>query len=381
MKRYTYILIIALMGLALIASCGKRRDAQKIRNLEEKFENEQDVQEKSMAANDLHRAYSLYYLQNPHDTIFLRNWARMAMEGMEYDQARDIFTRLIQNDADDPEIFASRGRVNARLGYFSQASDDFLAASELTRNDRLCFQYVSLSNFYSGTDSVLNATNVLINEGKDIIKYRLERAAQLMECKHYSAADADVKIVLEMDSADVHALLLLSEIGLRSGDYENSRKAIARFFEIHKYNDTLTDKALYISKEIDHQRQLLQLEKQIREDPSDYEVLIDATALAFELSEYDRAMFYIRNIIEFYPDSIYGYLYRGQVLIQKGDPGKSVSDFDRVLSLQPENISARNLKAYAYLLMGKKDLLMVEIEKIKSMGGEPLEILKPYSKE
>jgi Flp pilus assembly protein TadD len=90
-------------------------------------------------------------------------------------------------------------------------------------------------------------------------------------------------------------------------------------------------------------------------------------------------MIYATRLSEVYPDSIYGHLYRGQVGIQTGRLDQALEDMNRVLALAPENISARNLRGYIFLLRKEYEALQKEISGITSRGGELLEVLRPYS--
>ena len=376
--RYFLIFLV----LAGSVSCGRDADISRIREMESRFFAEKDPGQKSSLANMLHKVYSLYHLKNDSDTTFLLNWAGMALAGGEFEQARFVLSRFLELDENDPKVFASRGLVNARLGYYKEAGEDYSKAFLLSGgNTALAAGYEELSVFYLYCDSVISDCGKKIALEKDINPNKLRRAGVFMESKHFAGARADIDGVLREDPDNKDGWILLARLGLSADDPVISDSALNRYFSIAGRNDGRYEEAMKLRNEADAMLALQRLDIQLQKTPNDYTLLIEAGSAAFLLEDYQAAMIYCNRLTEVYPDSIFGYLYRGQIGIQTGRFGDALSDFARVVELDPDNISARNLRAYIYLLMKDEKRLREEIDVITEKGGELFEILKPFKLE
>lgn len=374
--RIKYLLFLAL--LAGLLACGREEKA--IMRLEQQLAILEDNEKKSETANVLHKAYSLYHLNNPGDTSFLLNWAKMAESGGEFEQACEIYSNYIELDSGRWDVFESRARVNARLGYFREAGLDFAKAARLNREyEKERSVHVNLSEYYMETDSVIMEAGNSIATGENILLNRLTRARRLMECRHYTAAEADISVVLGEEPNHKEALLLVAELGMKSGAYESAQQAFHTYFENVSEKGAEYSRAVNLKSELDDRMALRELDTKLASEPYAYMRLIDAGSIAFKLKDYNKTMVYVNRLIEVYPDSIYGYLYRGQVGIQTGELTNALKDFEKVVFLDPDNYSARNLRAYIYLLRNEPELLRSEIEEIIAGGGELLEVLQPYA--
>lgn len=368
------------MVLAGLLSCGRDADISKIRKLEKLFSRETDAEKKSELANILHKEYSLYHLESDPDTAFLMNWAKMAMAGGEYEQARDVYSLYIEIDQKNHEVHMKRGLVNARLGFFKQAALDYARATSLMEeNNQKTLRCIELSAFYDYCDSVITVAGENIASGKDIVRNRLLRAKMFMECNHFAAAKADIDVVLKHDSLNADGNFLLARLGVSVNDLALSEYALTKYFMAASDNDAAYGDALRMRDEIDRRLKLEDLANRLLESPNDYHLLIDAGSVSFRLKEYQKALVYCNRLTTAYPDSVFGYLYRGQIGIQKGKFVDALNDFERVVTIDPENISARNLKAYVYLITDDTEQLKREIDLILSRDGELLDVLKPWA--
>lgn len=381
MQQGHHIYIVMLLMATALWSCGKSGDIARISALQERMSTEQDPTEKSELANRLHREYSLFHLQNKGDTLFLRQWARMAEAGKEFEHAIDVYTMLLDRDPALPKAHASRGRLYAGLGYYSEASADYGKAVSLLPVDNTAKrrEHEYLSDFYHRADSVIRRESTLIAQKNDAWVHLLNRAEQYLDCGYYRAAVADIEPVLEADSTYARAHYLLAIIFMASGEYERSELAFKDYFLFADAADKdLTD----AQKQRQRLVQLVQmdaLERALAAEPYAYDHLVDAAATAFRLEAYNKAMIYANRLTEIFPDSIFGFLYRGQVGIRRGDLDQAMDDMNRVLELEPSNISARNLRGYILLLGNEYELLQKEIGEIRSRGGALFQVLRPYA--
>lgn len=377
-KIYFYIrYAIVITGVIFLHSCS---DKNKIYRLEKEFKSAYDPVKKSELANLLHKQYSLYQLKNKNDTSFLLNWAEMAMQGKEYQQARWIYDQYLEIDNNNVDALIKRGRINAGLGYFSSAGRDFQKAAGLTQDQKEKFRLKQLASNYLSVDSVINNSEKQIIEGENITKNILIRAEKLLEMNQLTAARIDIENVLMRDEKNPYAYFLFSKFWTKSGNLNAAEEMIEEYFTLAEANDTSFQKAQELESVIADKIELASLSEEIQENPGIYSKLVDAGIISFRLKEYDQAQIYFDELIEFYPDSLLGHLYRGQVNIQKGRLTQGMNDLEVVIKLSPENISAHNLKAYIHLLRNEYEMVRREIDHIRSLNGEPLEILQNFSK-
>lgn len=377
------VYIVLFLMAILPWSCGKNRDIARVSALEERMSAVEDPVRKSELANLLHREYAVYHLNNASDTLFLRRWARMAEEGREYEEAIEVYSMLVDRDPSLSEVYVSRARLYAGLGYYREASADYnkavvLLSAKSTEKSR---EYKYWADYYHKADAVIRAEGEFIADGDNRSTHLLNRAAQYYECGYYSAAVADIRPVLEADSANARALYLLAMNFLASGEYDRSSQEFERYFSLADPADPYYMEAEKQQKRLVQLVQLQTLELALESEPYSYQHLVDASAAAFRLQKYNKAMIYATRLSEVFPDSIFGYLYRGQVHIQSGSPEQALGDMDRVLELDTSNISARNLRAYVFLLDKDYNALQQEINEIISRGGTLLEVLRPFSPE
>lgn len=373
---YSYLFL--LVGFILLHSCSDMPSVREIRSAEKRYERSTDPQEKSELANTLHRLYSLYYVDDPVDTLFLRQWAGMAVSGQEYEESARIYSMMLERGISGAYIYGEYGKILARLGYFAEAGEVFTKAGEQSADAAQADQYRELCAFYAKTDSILHLCSEMIRKDDAPEDFLLKRSRQLLLCRHYSAAASDANRILASDSLNVPSVLLLARIHLESGNTPEAHESLRMITPENINDERVYQEYTLLLRKADLYAEAEELVGELVRNPTSYDRLVKLTAVYFELKDYQSASGYANAMIQYHPDSIRGYLYRGQLLIQTGDPALAISDFNQAIRLQPDNISARNLKAYCYLLQGETDKLRSEVDIIESLGGEVLEVLKPY---
>lgn len=362
--------------MTLMASCGEEQSRSKIIELEKQFRSSSIPAEKSELANILHKEYSLYHLHHENDTIFLLKWADMAIAGKEFKQARWIYDQYINIHKSNPEVFEQRGRLNALLGYFARASQDFQTAASLINNENEKNALIELALTYKHSDSVINATEQNIKEGIDIEMNILKRANELINMKQLAAARYDIEYLLEKNRENASAYYLMAKLRYEAGDLEKASEMMDNYKKLRSPGDIFLLAALELETSIKEKTELAAIQNRLQNNTMSYDELVEAGAISFRLKEYNKANEYFNALISQYPDSTLGYLYRGQVNLQAGKLDKAMNDIKIVLSKKPGNISAHNLKAYIHLLNKEFDKLEQEVEFIRSKNGVPLEILE-----
>lgn len=380
MKRIYYYIRFAILisGVVFLHSCSDI-NKNKIYRLEKEFKAASDPAKKSELANLLHKQYSLYHLKNTKDTSFLLNWAEMAMQGREYQQVKWIYDQYLEIDERNTNVYIKRGRINAGLGYFSSAGEDFQEAAKMTGNIDEKSGLLKLSYKYLSADSIINQSEQQIIKGENIVKNTLVRAEKLIEMNQLTAARIDIEHALMRDKKNPYAYFLFSKFWTESDNLQAAEEMIEKYFTLAESTDTSFQKAEELESVIADKIKLASLSGEIKENPGSYSKLVDAGIVSFRLKEYEQAEIYFEELIEFYPDSLLGHLYRGQVNIQKGRLNQAMNDIEKVLKLNPENISAHNLKAYIHLLRKEYEMVRKEIDQIRSLNGEPLEILQRFT--
>lgn len=369
-------LLLPLSLLMIMTSCGEEYRKARIRELEKQFRTATVSKEKSELANLLHKEYNLYHLDHKNDTSFLLNWANMALEGKEFNQAKWIYDQYIDIEKTNPYIFEQRGRLNTLLGHFNAAGQDFEMAASLTNNPTEKDRLLQLALSWKNSDSVIHAAEKKIRDGQDVERNLLIRASELIENKQLAAARYDIEAVMQLNQENSSAYYLMAKLRHLAGDLEEAGEMIERYKEMDPSGNMFLSEAKELETIIQEKTELSSLQEKYKNNVLTYEELIKAGTLSFKLKEYVSANEYFNKLITQHPDSTLGYLYRGQVHLQTGKLDLAMKDFKVVLSKKPSNISARNLKAYIHLLRKELDELKQEVDHIRSLNGVPLEILE-----
>lgn len=371
------IWLTLLLLLLFLFSCGSEYQQRKIRILEDRFEKADDPDEKTMLANGLQQAYSLYHVEYD-DTLFLRSWGELSLQGGEFEQARKIYDDLAEVAVDDPGVFSRRALVNRKLGFLDAAArDDSIAASLHASQDES--EYLSgRSDYYRMLDRQVKANDRNLAQGTDPLHSRLLRAEAFMDAGLTDAAIFDIQQVLDADSTNGYAYYLFSRVLLDRGNAQYARRVVESYRMYAVRVDSVQQFIAELESEIRRTIRLNELEQRIAGNTAGYDELIEAGAIAFQLERNPLAGSIFNRLVSTYPDSLHGYLYRGQLYIRQGKLTMAESDLKQAIRLRPDNISAHNLLGYTYLLGKQYEQVREQLAIIRSLGGQPLDILSEF---
>lgn len=374
--RITSILmsVLVFISLSCAFSCGRAFQKRQIEKLESQFHNTAELDQKTKLANRLHKLYSLYYLEEG-DTLFLRSWANLAKQGGEYEEARKIYHNLIKGQAHDASLYLNLSKVNKRLGYIRAAACCDSVAATILLDSREKTYYSQRAERYHKLASRIESAAKAIEIGIDQHRYKLLRAHAYLNLELHDAALYDIQEVLDNDSTNTYGHYLMASVLY---DQERNRfalKAIDSYRKHASLNDSLNDRIDELAQSIAFDEQFENLHRKINQGKTTYEELIRLGRKAFERERVNASKLIFNRLITAYPDSIFGYLYRGQLYIKMGLLDKAENDLKKGLKLNPDNISTHNLLGYTYLLKKEYGSMEKEVEKVLALGGEPLEIL------
>ena len=373
MKHHALKAVIwTLMFITL--ACGRSYQENGIRQLQERFREADDSEQRRELANRLQRSYSLFHLTYE-DTMFLRDWGELAFRGREYEQARDVFTELAQDVGDDPSVFLRLSEINKRLGFIAEAATNDSVASELMQNEAAKKRYLKRSRYYREVYQQISSAESKMRRGVPGDQPRLMRARAYMSVQLDDAALYDIQKVIDKDSTIGYSYYLMGKLLYDNEQYQLASTAIATY----QKNAVRVDSTLHMVNELSdliaRQEQLNEFEKRLEENRVTYAELIEAGSMAFQLDRNSMADKIFNRIVRAYPDSTRGYLYRGQLSIKTGRLDQAEKDLKKAVMMNPENIAAHNLLGYLYLLKKDFEGMREEVNIIRSLDGKPLDVL------
>ncbi len=374
--KYSFSSLLCLLIVMGLASCKPKLD-RKIRHLETKLEQTADPKEFAETAMQLHRLYSLYQIEHPGDTSHLLDWAELARKGRENEIAVKCYDQYL-NIHKDPSVFELRGNAKLQLGFFEDAAQDYHTAANRVKYPANRKRLLQLYQYNAGLDSLLEQINDELDENINIPENRLSRAGIFLHNGHPNAAKYDIDQVLQQYPDHIEAWYFLALLKKQYNDYTGSLEDLKRYFELAGENHSYRSKARDLQNEINRRIKLAELESRLGKNPDNYTDFLEMGRLYFDLKEYRAASETFTRAVRLRPDSLLGWLYRGQAHIQLGRLGQAMQDLHKALESDPENLSAHNLKAYVHLLRGESELVRKEVEWIREHKGEVLDILDQY---
>ncbi len=367
--------VLLLFLSLLFFSCNKYNKEKYIQRLEEKFWKTRKNVERQYLAKELHHAYSIYHLKQPGDTSFLRNWAKLAKEGNRLEQEKYCYTKYLKSHS-SADVYRKRGVVNVKLAYYSEASKDFYQAAGLSTGKK---QEEDLKNarYYEMIQTHLAHINTLLEKGAPEEKHRLQRAEIFLENGKPNYAKYEADYLLQKDSTLADCYYILARLNIETKQYEKAYALVEKYLALEdKLDKQKIDQARNLKIKLEARLRAKKLKRRYLDNPEKAALLAEIGKQYFYLSEYAEANKYFTKYIAARPDSASGFVYRGQCYLQAGKLENALYDFNMALKKEPSNISARNLKGYAFLL--QKDTLKArkEIEIIQSYNGTIIDILK-----
>ncbi len=369
---------VLLIGL-IFSSCGHRVDKGHILALQEKFNTEKNPEKKSQLAGSLHKAYSIYHLEHENDTTFLLAWANMARTGKEYETAKRVLGEYISMGYAGAKEYRERAEINLVLGYTGEAATDYKKAADSSTDPHKKSMWSNYARYYESiSDSISEINASMVAADSHVNNLRMRRADFLIDARQYNAARYDIDKVRASDPEENYSNYLLGKIYSLTGENNLAEQNLEKFLHNSKPSDPGYPEASDLLDRVKKKTSLQEAEKELMDKPASYQSLMKAGTLAFELKDYPRARGYFDDLVKNYPDSIYGYLYRGQVYIQTRKLDLAENDLQSSLKIDPGNIPALNLLAYVYVLQNNRDRFNAVAEQIKQRGGELLEVNRQF---
>lgn len=199
----------------------------------------------------------------------------------------------------------------------------------------------------SGNPTIDQLSQKISQNPQDKALY-FQRAKTYYENDGYEAAIKDLHTVLKLDSLDVTAMHLLSDVYM---DYFQSRNALLTMEHAAKLYPNRIPTLLKLSEDYylltKYEESMRTIDQILRIDPQNAEAFFMFGQNFKDLGDSIRAINSYQKAVEFEPDLIDAWINLGQ-LYEKIDPKIAVNYFDTAIEIDPKNPLSLHAKADFY---------------------------------
>jgi tetratricopeptide (TPR) repeat protein len=194
-------------------------------------------------------------------------------------------------------------------------------------------------------------------------KSQVEEAEQLMEEGNYAEALKVWEAILSDSEEYYYGTFIYGLCLLNSGNY---RAAITQF---NKANELVETSAAYYNKYLsflylgDTSRATREIERALELDPTDSTYQLVTAKLRYRVGDYSRAISLLGQYLEQYPNDTYALLLFCYSLYYSNQDEQVSKCFARYLSLEPEDVDAREEYAWSLSAEGKHREALIQFEK------------------
>lgn len=152
-----------------------------------------------------------------------------------YKEALDVFSSILEHEADNAEIYNNMGLCYAHLGEFEQAKKTYTKSIKL--NPMIAQTYINLSDLYYKNNDLPSAIGVLERgsyelEDNYVLAHLLARV-YIEDCR-YDMAICELQRILDAQPENYDAYYDMGRIQFELGNYED---AVSNFENVIEYKD------------------------------------------------------------------------------------------------------------------------------------------------
>jgi tetratricopeptide (TPR) repeat protein/tRNA A-37 threonylcarbamoyl transferase component Bud32 len=349
--------------------------------------------------------YAAFLQQRPDHYWGYFNWANCLVQLSDRHNALIGFTSCIRLRPDFPWPYNNRGTVHLRLGEYEQAVADYNAALE--RNHEYTEAYANRGTAYFSLgkiDSALEDLNQALtldrnfaaayDQRADAFRARKQYAEALRDCDRFAALGGD-KIQVHVKKAEIyrqmarpedalaefgHALDLnnknvqvyYSRAGLyfASRDYAKARDDYSKVLELASgavgAADVLRNRAIINWIHLkDFPAAIADFEQLARRQPTNAEPHRCLAALYLARRDYDKALDAAQEAVKCKPKFAEAIWVRAQVYLLRGKLDEALAELDPLLSDQtPEAPETLNVRGDIYRAQGRLDAAAADYRRL-----------------
>lgn len=346
------------------------------------------------SVDELSKAAAIYeqVLANDpkNDTVMLK-LGKLYLKNLEYTKARNIFERLVKNTPDSFAGYYYLARLYRELGYADKASAAYQRTMDIDWSVPLALEaagfyeqqgddkeaiiiykkilagdeedefavgrLVRIYMKHNESDKALNLLRSLRNGTLDSQKIDFTIGRIYMEQKDYAKAIALFKQMLERNPELDVAKSLLGLAYYESGDVQRAKDLLLKIGPDDEGYTEVTSLLVKIYEKEGKIKEAAHLLRKAISKTSEDEQLNFYFALAglYEANKQPGETEKVfEEVISHFPDSVEAYLQYGMFMERTGRPNGAMSQMQKVLSIDPDNILALNYVGYTWADQGIK---------------------------
>lgn len=303
-------------------------------------------------AADVKNSVETLLEEYPSDTRALMILARCHQLCNEWDQSKQIFETLVNNDPANIPAKVGLARVlfkeknaSAAIELLTEATN---ARPDLVENWQLLGEYLQSDGQEPLAKNALDQYD-MINAFNDNLKL----AEQAFSRAEYVRADNMCRKLLELVPNEIRALRLLARLAKHFRHYEISTSILARCIEVQADNAALRlDYAKSLLANHKFQAALDQCKRMIELAPEQVEIYGVKAEVLYNLGQYQEAIAIYHELSVVQEYRAFCLLQLGKVLTTVGETAEAISCFQQVMELEAVPAQAywelANLKTYQF---------------------------------
>jgi len=312
--------------------------------------------------------------------LFSQCTSKLYKTGMEfydsgnYNDAIAQFSQWLEEDADNPKAYLARANAYKKLDKKSKAAEDYSRAATFKKEPEL---YMKAANLYMDIEDYENASKMAQQtiklEDEHLDAYKLNIKA-LIQLKKYSKAykhskklteleengpnyytqgfveekldknqeaEKDFRKALEYIPTDMTTHIALSEVLLKSGEYDKALEACNQALSVDSKNkDILLIRSKVYKQKLEYPKAINDLSKILLFSPDDEDIFFKRGLYYQNFNQNMNAVNDFSKVISLNPKNAEAYYYRGKSNEEVTNYKKAANDYQKFIQLAKNDSAA-----------------------------------------
>ncbi|MEM3396909.1 MAG: tetratricopeptide repeat protein [Thermoplasmata archaeon] len=278
-----------------------------------------------------------------------------------------------------PEFLYKKAELLLQLKRYDEARESIEEALSIEKKPEYFLVYARITAAAGSIDGALSVLAKGLRSFKNHIGLTAERAKLLIAAGRGEEAEKIVQELIEEEPENLEYLHLLAKLKLSTGDYSGAITILEKIIELSPESpDALSNlgDACFHTHRYDEALKWYNKALAVLESA---EVREKAARTALLLSRYEEALKHIDMLVKTNPENPEYLVLQGKALVGLNRFIYALETYNRVLKIQPENLSAWYGRALALAKIGDVSEALASIEKAISFGRS-MEALKLRAK-
>jgi Flp pilus assembly protein TadD len=280
--------------------------------------------------------------KNPHDQLAQYNLASLSMEEDDPHQAAVLYRAVLAQSPNDVRALTALGSALELSGDTTAAETQFRAALDHDpANAPAAFDLAQLDLRRSAFPQAELLFRRLATDHPDDTGAHLGLARALLAQGNASAAKLELQQLLLRTPEDCEALAALAQVDLQQGNLDQAQQLLTHALRIHDDPDAERTLALVYADQGQLPQALGHLQSWQRLAPNDAEPHRALAQVYLQLTRIPDALAQQTLVVQLNPRSASDWNDLGVIEVHAGDRPAARRDFERALTLEPNNQAAR----------------------------------------